>query len=107
MITKVEFIRKHPLNAIRLGDEQYQAAQQEKPRQRGGMLAGSWGLLTQTIQRGKGMDPDNQSDHWKARRKPSKSSVRHPKHHKKLVLLETKILENTIIKLGSLLALGF
>eukprot|EP00418_Pyrodinium_bahamense_P099583 CAMPEP_0179036264 /NCGR_PEP_ID=MMETSP0796-20121207/13529_1 /TAXON_ID=73915 /ORGANISM="Pyrodinium bahamense, Strain pbaha01" /LENGTH=948 /DNA_ID=CAMNT_0020732547 /DNA_START=59 /DNA_END=2905 /DNA_ORIENTATION=+ len=86
MINKVDMIRKDPLYAIRLGDLQY--------KDRGSVDAPS------------GLEEKRNISKLKRRLRPGKKA-----HSRQRVLkkgtLETKILENAIIKLGSLLALGF
>merc|ERR1719387_2193730 len=79
MIAKVEKIRMNPLYAMKLGDEQYREQQQEEEA----------AILKKEQQ-------DAQICGWLRRRKEAKAQT-----------LETKILENAIIKLGKLLALGF
>jgi class 3 adenylate cyclase len=95
MISKVEHIRRDPLYAIKLGDEQYrlQHLQEQAVRRRGFCrtlcsCSGLWGSSDTSTQK-------------RQRRRMSVQAAA------KSVTLETKILENTIIKLGSLLALGF
>uniref|UniRef100_A0A7S2PY98 Guanylate cyclase domain-containing protein n=1 Tax=Zooxanthella nutricula TaxID=1333877 RepID=A0A7S2PY98_9DINO len=80
MISKVETIRHDPLYAIRLGDLQFQ-----DDRRRLGVHRASIPMLMK--RKGKHRDRSSAS--------------------KKQATMETKILENAIIKLGSLLALGF
>eukprot|EP00418_Pyrodinium_bahamense_P049932 CAMPEP_0179173142 /NCGR_PEP_ID=MMETSP0796-20121207/85425_1 /TAXON_ID=73915 /ORGANISM="Pyrodinium bahamense, Strain pbaha01" /LENGTH=1058 /DNA_ID=CAMNT_0020876339 /DNA_START=138 /DNA_END=3312 /DNA_ORIENTATION=+ len=97
MINKVELIRKNPLYAIKLGDEQHLEQYAEENYARGVWNGGPLGAICNTM-----------------RALFCLSSGSLPKRHRrsslgrdKKVSLETKILENTIIKLGSLLALGF
>merc|ERR1719324_2129487 len=92
MISKVEHIRRDPLYAIKLGDEQYRLSHlQEKAVMRKSLcrkLAQQLGFQTD-------VSPKKRGKH------------RLSQEVAKTTTLETKILENTIIKLGSLLALGF
>lgn len=81
MISKVNMIRHDPLYAIRMG--------QGEGTERGG----------------RGKAGDRGRSHRKAHRRGK--SRDHPLANQKKTTLETKMLENTIIKLGSLLALGF
>jgi len=77
MISKVETIRKDPLYAISLGSQQMKGEAERR-------------ISKRTSSRGKGGRPKQN------KRKDLQKAT-----------LETKILENAIIKLGSLLALGF
>lgn len=84
MINKVEKIRQDPLYAIRLGHLQYKEDSHSRGRQR--RITG-------------------QAAPRKGRAKPKYR--RQPSLKKANTTMETMILENAIIKLGSLLALGF
>jgi len=91
MISKVEIIRQDPLYAIKLGDitrrdEAY--SKSKKGTNRGGLKSPSPASSREQRRKAKGMRH--------AQEQAVKSST-----------METKILENAIIKLGSLLALGF
>jgi len=77
MISKVQKIRDNPLYAMKLGDETYREKQEQ--------------------------EKEPNSPH-RSRSKRCKSCL---KRNEKVQTLETKILENAIIKLGKLLALGF
>merc|ERR550532_176802 len=81
MINRVEIIRQDPLYAIKLGDMQYMQEDVAAHRR------GSWFWAP----KGKG-----RAEMSPAEKKAAASKT-----------LETKVLENAIIKLGSLLALGF
>jgi len=100
MIMKVDLIRKNPLYAIKLGDEQYREELGEDTLYHS----------TKTIRTSlSNLSHALWSSCWGSRkpaRQGRKQRLKKGTSIKK-VSLETKILENTIIKLGSLLALGF
>jgi len=96
MIMKVEMIRRDPLYAMRLGDKQQETHEQEMEMQQAVTRETSLIRRAHT----KGYLPDGSS-----RNRLLDGRKRKPK--KKTTTLETMILENAIIKLGSLLALGF
>merc|ERR1719221_1035677 len=99
MITQVEFIRKHPLHAIRLGDEQYREAQREAQYREHHVFMGRlYSLIEVVVSRGRGTHVGDASELSKSKQKSSRLGSKHHGKDKKLVLLETKILENTIIK---------
>mmetsp|Transcript_8444 Transcript_8444/g.26258 ORF Transcript_8444/g.26258 Transcript_8444/m.26258 type:complete len:919 (-) Transcript_8444:232-2988(-) len=79
MISKVEKIRDNPLYAMKLGDETYREKQEQEKEP---------------------ASPRRQDQHRRCR-------CWHRRRDVKVQTLETKILENAIIKLGKLLALGF
>lgn len=89
MITTLEAIRSDPLYAIRLGDEEWRLQLEAQEKQDTFVTR-----INATVSRGS----RSGSTSLKVRKLPA-SSTEKP--------VETKILENTIIKLGSLLALGF
>jgi len=97
MINKVDLIRENPLYAIKLGDELHleQFAEERYRRAWQPLLSCCEALRACVF----GHSPPRR--HRPRRRVPRLSS------RDKRMTLETKILENTIIKLGSLLALGF
>jgi len=97
MISKVMAIRDDPLYAIRLGDEQYRMKEQPStPIVRRGASASS-----KDKQGSRAMRARNRLKMKAAGRRRADEAT--PKN----TTMETKVLENAIIKLGSLLALGF
>jgi len=89
MINKVEIIRQDPLYAIRLADQQY--APQAGTRRSSEL----------------GFFPEDKKLKGVRSIRPTGKKAKRPMRQKKSASMETKILENAIIKLGSLLALGF
>eukprot|EP00928_Gymnodinium_smaydae_P006338 TRINITY_DN12237_c0_g3_i1.p1 TRINITY_DN12237_c0_g3~~TRINITY_DN12237_c0_g3_i1.p1 ORF type:complete len:1015 (+),score=183.25 TRINITY_DN12237_c0_g3_i1:92-3136(+) len=89
MIGQIEVIRRNPLHAVKLGEQQREAEEKKGDRQRA--LAGR--RKSVVGRRGQNISRDSQ-------RLLSQSRLKKPS-------METAVLENTIIKLGSLLALGF
>merc|ERR1719169_64700 len=89
MISKVEKIRDNPLYAMKLGDETYREQQEQEGRS----------------------DPNAPGDKKKAQAVNCWKRVRtcscFKRRQRPVQTMETKILENAIIKLGKLLALGF
>jgi len=82
MISKVEMIRDNPLKAMKMADEETKAEEIKKAKRKKKMEEDRWEKLKGRFR--------------------SESA-----HHKKQEPMETVVLEKTIIKLGSLLALGF
>jgi len=104
MISKVILIRQDPLYAIQLGDLQYKGRDSPETSKDARIAPGRRPLL----KRGGATDIGNlaSSEDRKAGT-PRKKGVQATIAGKHKKTLETKILENAIIKLGSLLALGF
>merc|ERR550514_1682042 len=89
MISKMERIRDNPLVAMRLGDEEFKVAEIERKRKQ---------LSTQS------------NTAWSRIRRFARMVAtcgREGKNQTQRTIMETVILEKTIIKLGGLLALGF
>merc|ERR1719262_44091 len=86
MINKVERIRDNPLVAMRLGDELYWETQAQEEEMASAPPAGGG---------------------WRRCGDSCGACCRRQRMATKVQILETKILENAIIKLGKLLALGF
>jgi class 3 adenylate cyclase len=116
MIDKVNAIRDDPLKAIKMADAEFEKEERRETARRGGIVIRrrrsfmaelahqywDWGparglLWLQSL-------PDRILGRRPAKRK--KASPKAAKHTRE-ALMETAILEKTIIKLGSLLALGF
>lgn len=99
MIAKVQKIRANPLYAMKLGDESYRESQEQDEIQRGS-------LQEKPVQ---DTGPVSMQEFVKRRALQLMQllSCRRQKSASRPQTLETKILENAIIKLGKLLALGF
>jgi len=95
MISKVDIIRKDPLYAIKLGDQKYKEVQEGRGPAKPVSRSPSQIIAHKKEVRLKGRSRLKRSRKDGAQPAPKKAT------------LETKILENAIIKLGSLLALGF
>merc|ERR1712232_1472013 len=101
MIRKVDIIRRNPLFAIKLGDEQYREKFEEDPLALRAQISRVRESFMKSVRNSHLLGTDSKPL-WQ-RQKPAKPV----KIADKKKTLETQILENTIIKLGSLLALGF
>lgn len=99
MITKLNRIRNNPLEAMAIGDEEHQREQASTPQGRGMSKEGSDALSVKHSHTGR-FAPLRR---WllRGRRLVNRKSHQAPEP------METVILEKTIIKIGSLLALGF
>lgn len=94
MISKVEIIRRDPLYAIKLGDQQYKERQENRGKTINKRASSQKVASTRVVR-------------LKNRAQRLKIGKEQVQPAPKKATLETKILENAIIKLGSLLALGF
>jgi len=106
MISKVETIRKDPLYAIRLGEEKYRQQIRKKEKKASAFWRNSVTRFSHSVRSSivTGSTERSSSSAEDRRRNRLRAAAA---AGKKTGTLETKILENTIIQLGSLLALGF
>jgi class 3 adenylate cyclase len=111
MIRKVEIIRKDPLYAIKLADLEPGEREEDNRTRSLSFVSWPWWRRLPGWPRSRRADDEGTPKSSASSGRRSKSSASSRRSLKKATSkersMETKILENAIIKLGSLLALGF
>mmetsp|Transcript_156891 Transcript_156891/g.273078 ORF Transcript_156891/g.273078 Transcript_156891/m.273078 type:complete len:942 (+) Transcript_156891:140-2965(+) len=102
MISKLEKIRNNPLEAMTIGDEEHHREQVAASKKKQPLLPNNHATLTKDL-----LSTRSRMKRWMMKINFYNTSLRGRHSQQVSEPMETVVLEKTIIKIGSLLALGF